>query len=90
MEPFEELESEVRSYCRSFPEIFSRAKGSWLDRRRGRRVHRFFRGRGRHELRPQQRAPQSGVVGIHQKDGITHSLDMATEAKAEFLNTMND
>lgn len=30
MNTFEQYESEVRSYCRNFPAVFSSAKGPWM------------------------------------------------------------
>ena len=36
-EIFTDHESEVRSYCRSWPAVFSRAKGVWLTDVDGRR-----------------------------------------------------
>ena len=68
MEVFESLESQVRSYCRAFPTVFSSAKGHrlWDESRR--------------------RSKDSSAVA---SDGVTHSLDMATEAKRDFLETFH-
>ena len=43
---FERLESEVRSYCRSFPAVFTRAKGQTLWDESGRSYLDFFAGAG--------------------------------------------
>ena len=43
---FEELESAVRSYCRSWPAVFDRAVGSWLYDESGRGYLDFFCGAG--------------------------------------------
>ena len=37
MNIFEQHESEVRGYCRSFPAVFSTAKGAWMTDTTGRR-----------------------------------------------------
>jgi diaminobutyrate-2-oxoglutarate transaminase len=34
---FEQYESEVRGYCRSFPTVFSSAKGAWMTSTSGQR-----------------------------------------------------
>lgn len=36
-EVFQQYESEVRSYCRAFPTVFKRAKGSFIEGEDGRR-----------------------------------------------------
>jgi len=41
---FEQHESEVRGYCRTFPAIFSSAKGAWMTDIEGRRYLDFFAG----------------------------------------------
>ncbi|MFC7698446.1 hypothetical protein ACFQX9_17335 [Bradyrhizobium sp. GCM10028915] len=46
MERFEILESNVRPYSRSFPAIFSRARGSIMLTEDGRKVIDFFSGAG--------------------------------------------
>ena len=43
---FERLESEVRSYVRSFPVVFTRAVGATLEDESGRRYIDFFAGAG--------------------------------------------
>ncbi|HWU05311.1 MAG TPA: diaminobutyrate--2-oxoglutarate transaminase, partial [Streptomyces sp.] len=41
---FETLESEVRSYCRSWPAVFDRAQGAWLTDEDGHSYLDFFAG----------------------------------------------
>jgi hypothetical protein len=43
---FELLESNVRTYCRSFPTVFMRARGHLLEDRNGREYIDFFSGAG--------------------------------------------
>ena len=54
IEVFETYESQVRSYCRSFPKVFTQAKGSIITDIDGNEYLDFFCGAGRLELRPQQ------------------------------------
>ena len=44
---FETYESEVRSYCRTFPAVFTTAKGPFLYDEDGREYIDFFCGAGR-------------------------------------------
>jgi diaminobutyrate-2-oxoglutarate transaminase len=85
LEIFETLESEVRSYCRSFPTVFVRAQGATLTDRGGRRYLDFFAGAGALNYGhnpPQLKGP---LLEYLAGDGITHGLDMATAAKERFL-----
>ena len=43
---FDRMESEVRGYCRSFPAMFSTAKGAWMTDDKGQRHLDFFSGAG--------------------------------------------
>ena len=46
METFSRLESEVRSYCRGWPTLFTRARGSRVYDHTGRGYLDFFAGAG--------------------------------------------
>jgi len=87
MKPFDRLESEVRSYCRSFPEIFARAKGSCVIDEGGEEYIDFFAGAGVMSYGHNNEHLKSALLEYIADDGITHGLDMATEAKAAFLET---
>jgi len=84
---FERLESEVRSYSRSFPAVFAQACGSWMTDEHGRRYLDFFAGAGSlnygHNPAPLKQALLDYLV----RDGIVHGLDMATCAKRTFIET---
>ena len=43
---FQKFESEVRSYCRSFPAIFTKAQGSYLYDSNGQKYLDFLSGAG--------------------------------------------
>lgn len=85
MKPFDRLESEVRSYCRSFPEVFARAKGSCVIDQSGEEYIDFFAGAGVMSYGHNNEHLKSALLEYIADDGITHGLDMATEAKAAFL-----
>lgn len=85
MQVFEHLESEVRSYCRAFPTIFTRAVGSSLFDRQGREYLDFFSGAGALNYGHNHPRLKQRLLDYIAGDGITHGLDMATEAKEEFL-----
>lgn len=83
---FEKYESEVRSYCRSFPTIFKKAKGSVLTDVDGREYIDFFSGAGAVNYGHNNDYIKDAVISYLNSDGIIHALDMYTPAKADFLN----
>jgi len=89
MKSFERLESEVRSYCRSFPEIFVRAKGSCVIDEAGEEYIDFFAGAGVMSYGHNNEHLKSALLEYIADDGITHGLDMATKAKAAFLEAFD-
>ena len=89
MKVFEQLESEVRSYCRSFPTVFTSAEGHLLRDEAGREYIDFFAGAGALNYGHNHPALKARLLDYVAGDGITHSLDMATEAKREFLETLH-
>jgi diaminobutyrate-2-oxoglutarate transaminase len=82
---FDTLESNVRSYCRQFPVIFERAAGSRLYDESGREYIDFFSGAGTVNYGHNNPVLKELLIDYLRRDGITHSLDMATTAKKEFL-----
>lgn len=87
---FEKLESEVRSYCRSFPTVFTKAKGYKMWDEKGTEYLDFFSGAGALNYGHNDPMMKAKLVDYILSDGITHSLDMATTPKAEFLETFNE
>jgi diaminobutyrate-2-oxoglutarate transaminase len=87
MEIINSLESEVRSYCRSFPTVFDTARGSRLIDQSGRSYVDFFAGAGALNYGHNEPALKQALIEYIQSDGITHGLDMATTAKEEFLES---
>ncbi|HEX2130761.1 MAG TPA: diaminobutyrate--2-oxoglutarate transaminase [Actinophytocola sp.] len=87
MNVFETVESEVRSYCRSWPVVFDRATGSWLYDEDGRGYLDFFAGAGALNYGHNNPVLKQALVDYIMRDGVTHSLDMQTVAKRDFLET---
>lgn len=85
MRIFEKLESEVRGYIRSFPAIFTSAKGAILTDEQGVEYIDFFAGAGTLNYGHNNEHISKALIEYIQKDGIIHGLDMATVAKKEFL-----
>jgi len=82
---FDTLESEVRSYCRSFPAVFAKAKGYRLWDAAGNEYIDFFAGAGALNYGHNHPSMKQKLLEYLLEDGVTHSLDMATEAKERFL-----
>jgi diaminobutyrate-2-oxoglutarate transaminase len=87
---FHTLESEVRSYCRAWPTVFQRARGSILIDERGQEYIDFFAGAGALAFGHNHPELRRALVDYLQDDGITHSLDMATTAKRAFLQRFDE
>jgi diaminobutyrate-2-oxoglutarate transaminase len=87
---FTRLESEVRSYCRSFPTVFTAAKGALLKDASGREYVDFFAGAGALNYGHNNPALKRRLIDYLAGDGVTHSLDMFTMAKAELLERFEE
>jgi diaminobutyrate-2-oxoglutarate transaminase len=87
---FEERESEVRSYCRSWPVVFERAHGAHLYDVEGNRYLDFFAGAGALNYGHNDPVLLSALLDYLGRGGVMHSLDMFTAAKQEFLTTFRD
>jgi len=80
------LESEVRSYCRAYPVMFEKAKGSYLIDNNGKMYLDFLCGAGSLNYGHNNPILKNEIIEYLNQDGITHSLDLATESKEDFLN----
>ncbi|MCZ8521873.1 MULTISPECIES: diaminobutyrate--2-oxoglutarate transaminase [Paenibacillus] len=87
---FDTLESEVRSYCRSFTTVFTTAKNALLYDRSGREYIDFFAGAGALNYGHNNERIRAKLISYLLRDGVTHSLDMATEAKETFLQKFHE
>jgi diaminobutyrate-2-oxoglutarate transaminase len=90
MQTIERLESQVRSYCRSFPTVFETARGARLVDREGRGYIDFFAGAGALNYGHNDPRLKRRLLEYIAEDGITHGLDMATRAKEEFLEAFEE
>ncbi|HEX7064009.1 MAG TPA: diaminobutyrate--2-oxoglutarate transaminase [Bacillales bacterium] len=90
MEVFEQLESEVRSYSRSFPTVFEKSKGYKLWDVDGKEYIDFFAGAGALNYGHNNDFMQEKMIEYIRNDGITHSLDMGTTARSEFLQKFRE
>jgi diaminobutyrate-2-oxoglutarate transaminase len=90
MNIFEQIESEVRGYCRNFPVVFKTSKGAELRDAAGKTYLDFFAGAGvlnyGHNPEPMKEKLLEYISG----DNITHSLDMYSAAKERFLESFSE
>ncbi|MBC7174533.1 MAG: diaminobutyrate--2-oxoglutarate transaminase, partial [Polyangiaceae bacterium] len=82
---FTRLESSVRSYCRSFPTVFTSARGSVLYDRGGRSYIDFLAGAGTLNYGHNPEALKGALIEYLEADQVVHGLDMHTGAKQLFL-----
>jgi len=87
---FEEVESEVRSYCRNWPAVFDKARGSALWDVDGRRYLDFFSGAGALNYGHNHPVVKRPLLEYLADDRVVHSLDMCTLAKQEFLEAFRE
>ncbi len=87
---FSEMESEVRSYIRSFPVVFETARGSILTDEDGREYIDFFCGAGTLNYGHNNPTFKEPILEYLQSDRIQHALDMATGAKRRLLELFRD
>jgi diaminobutyrate-2-oxoglutarate transaminase len=82
---FEQHESAVRSYCRSFPAVFERASGHHLWDTEGRRYVDLLCGAGALNYGHNPAGIVRAVTDYLLDGGPVQSLDLYTTAKASFL-----
>ena len=85
---FETRESEVRSYSRGWPAIFTKAKGAWLTDRDGKQYLDFFAGAGALNYGHNNPAIKGAMMDHLAQDVVIHSMDMHTPAKRHFLEVL--
>ncbi|MGH8792380.1 MAG: diaminobutyrate--2-oxoglutarate transaminase [Stackebrandtia sp.] len=90
MNVFEEVESQVRSYCRGWPAVFVKAKGSTVYDETGKSYIDFFAGAGALNYGHNHPVLKQALIDYIADDGIVHALDMHTAAKARFLERFRD
>ncbi|MDO8289844.1 MAG: diaminobutyrate--2-oxoglutarate transaminase [Parvibaculum sp.] len=84
---YDRMESQVRSYARSMPRQFTRAEGVWMYDENDGRYLDFLAGCSTLNYGHNHPILKQALLDYISADGITHSLDLHTEAKADFLHT---
>lgn len=87
---FEDIESAVRSYCRRFPAVFSKARNACLEDENGRQYIDFLSGAGALNYGHNNPEVRDRLVEYLLSGGIVQSLDLHTSAKKDFLRTFKD
>ncbi len=82
---FETYESEVRSYCRNFPAVFTTAQGPFLYDEGGKAYIDFFCGAGALNYGHNPPFIRDRLVEYLQSNGVMHALDMYTQPKRDFI-----
>ncbi|KAF6653044.1 diaminobutyrate--2-oxoglutarate transaminase [Paenibacillus polymyxa] len=90
MNTFETLESNVRSYCRSFPVVFNKAKNDVLYTEAGEGYIDFFAGAGALNYGHNNDFMKNRLLDYLTSDRIMHGLDMYTTAKQEFIESFSE
>jgi diaminobutyrate-2-oxoglutarate transaminase len=90
MNVFEDVESEVRSYCRAWPVVFDRAQGSWIYDEEGSAYLDFFAGAGALNYGHNHPDLKAALLDYLARDGVSHTLDMYSVAKRDFLTRFRE
>ncbi|AUI88008.1 diaminobutyrate--2-oxoglutarate transaminase [Vibrio azureus] len=85
MDIFNQRESQVRSYCNSFPVVFTKAKGCWLETEAGEKYLDFLAGAGSLNYGHNHPILKQALLDYIATDGVTHGLDMHSRSKGDFL-----
>lgn len=83
---FEQHESSARSYCRDFPVVFARAKGSHFYDENGRGFIDFLCGAGALNYGHNNEHAKQAVMAYMRDDNIMMSLDLHSASKRAFID----
>jgi len=86
----DQYESEVRGYCRNFKATFEQARGAWLFDVDGKRYLDFLAGAGVLNYGHNPPELKRRLIEYIEQDGVAHTLDMYSTAKARFLERFHD
>lgn len=89
-EIFARQESNVRSYARNFPAIFTRAEGARIFDEAGNGYLDFLCGAGSLNYGHNHPVLRDALIDYISHQGIAHSLDLHTAAKADFLRQLDN
>ncbi len=84
---YDRRESQVRSYCRSFPVEFTAGRNATLTDAEGREYIDFLAGCSSLNYGHNDPDMKAALVEYITADGVAHGLDMHTDAKTAFLET---
>ena len=87
---YERRESVVRSYARAMPRQFGKAEDVWMHDDQGGRYLDFLSGCSTLNYGHNHPVLKQALLDYIANDGIAHGLDLHTDAKAEFLRTLED
>lgn len=90
MDVFEQWESEVRGYCRTWPTTFASASNARQVDEAGKSYIDFFGGAGVLNFGHNNERMKQALIDFIQADGPAHSLDMSTTVKREFIQAFVD
>lgn len=85
---YDRAESQVRTYSRSMPRQFGKAEGVWMHTDNGGRYLDFLSGCSSLNYGHNHPVLKQALLDYIAADGVTHALDLHTEAKAEFLDAL--
>ncbi|GHE19557.1 diaminobutyrate--2-oxoglutarate transaminase [Halomonas urumqiensis] len=86
----ERMESDVRTYSRSFPVVFTTARNARLTDEDGREYIDFLAGAGSLNYGHNNPKIKQALVDYLASDGIVHGLDFWTAAKRDYLETLEE
>ncbi|PIL19836.1 hypothetical protein P775_12585 [Puniceibacterium antarcticum] len=84
-----QLESNVRSYSRTFKETFDTASGSWIYTKDGGKYLDFLAGCGSLNYGHNHPTLKQALVDYIVKDGMSMCLDMQSIARSNFIRSFN-
>ncbi|WP_051704200.1 diaminobutyrate--2-oxoglutarate transaminase [Glycomyces sp. NRRL B-16210] len=90
MQVFEQVESQVRSYCRNWPTVFATARGSRITDEDGRSFLDFFAGAGALNYGHNHPVIKEALLAYLTEDNVVHTLDTYSGAKTRFLEAFRD
>lgn len=83
----ERMESNVRGYVRSYPTVFVTSQNATMIDQDGREFIDFFAGAGTLNYGHNNPHAKAALLDYIGQNGVQHSLDMATQAKVEFIES---
>jgi diaminobutyrate-2-oxoglutarate transaminase len=86
---YRRLESRVRTYSRAMPREFVTAEGPWMFDSQGGRYLDFLSGCSTLNYGHNHPVLKNALLDYIRRDGIAHSLDLHTDAKATFLEELD-